>query len=82
MCSGKKIVAGINDLATKMPELAKQWHPTKNNELTASNVSKGSDKKVWWLCDACGYEWQAGIGSRSRGAGCPHCAKEKHKKNK
>ena len=81
VCSGKRTVAGINDLVTQLPELAKQWHPTKNNELVASDVSKGSDKKVWWLCDVCGHEWAAVIGNRSKGHGCPQCARERRKKN-
>ena len=35
--------SGINDLATKMPELAKQWHPAKNNELTADTIPEEWD---------------------------------------
>jgi hypothetical protein len=39
--------------------LAKQWHPTKNNELTPFDVSKGSDKKVWWKCEkGKDHEWK------------------------
>ena len=37
------------------------------------------DKKVWWKCSK-GHEWQAAIGSRNRGSGCPECAREKRRK--
>ena len=77
VCSGKNILSGFNDLETLNPELASEWHPTKNGEFKPSDVTPGSDKKVWWKCKVCGYEWQAVIGSRNRGRGCPECAKKK-----
>ena len=30
------------------PELAKQWHPTKNGDLTSQDVTAGSNKKARW----------------------------------
>lgn len=76
-CAGKQIHVGHNDLATTHPELAQEWHPTKNGDLTPQMVSKGSDKKVWWL-GPCGHEWEAGVGHRVRGTGCPVCLTERH----
>ena len=73
ICSGMKTLAGFNDLATIKPELAAQWHPTKNGDLTPQDVTPGSQRKAWWLGD-CGHEWQAEISSRVYGAGCPFCA--------
>ena len=32
------------------PELVKEWHPTKNGDLTPKDVTHGSSKKIWWLC--------------------------------
>ena len=58
------------------PELAQQWHPTKNVLLTPNDVTHGSNKKAWWVCSQ-GHEWQAMIKSRSAGTGCPHCAGKK-----
>jgi len=46
ICSNKKIVAS-NCLATLNPELAKEWHPTKNGKLTPYNIGVGSNKSVW-----------------------------------
>jgi hypothetical protein len=56
------------------PELAKEWHPTRNGDLNPRNVTPGSGKKVWWICSS-GHEWQAAVYSRSRGSGCPVCNK-------
>ena len=76
-CSGKRVLAGFNDLATTHPTLAKEWHSTLNGDLTPEMVSRGSNKKVWWQCSE-GHVWQACIYSRSRASGrksgCPVCA--------
>jgi len=72
-CSGHRVVAGENDLATINPSLASQWHPTKNGELSASDVLPGSNKKVWWKGD-CGHEWDAVVASRNAGSRCPICS--------
>ena len=74
-CTGKKVLAGFNDLATKHPSIAAQWYDTLNGELTPQMVTAGSKKKVWWQC-ADGHVWKAVIYSRTgiRKAGCPVCA--------
>lgn len=76
ICAGRVILPGFNDLASKNPELAVQWHPNKNGSLTPQEVRPGSSRKVWWLCEK-GHEWQATIASRSSGTGCPVCANRK-----
>ena len=75
ICSGYIVVERINDLATKRPELAKEWHPTKNGDLKPTQViCRTSNKKVWWLCQDCGYEWEAIIKDRvGRNTSCPNC---------
>ena len=70
-CAGKRVLAGYNDLASLYPELAKEWS-SKNEDLSAEEVTTGSHKKVWWK-GACGHEWQAVIKNRVQGAGCPYC---------
>ncbi len=72
-CSGK-MVSQDNCLASRNPKLAKEWHPIKNGKLTPKNVTFGSNKKVWWKCKK-GHEWQASVGNRNRGRGCPYCAR-------
>jgi len=63
-------------LADLFPEVAEEWHPTRNGTVTPFNVRKSSRKKVWWKCDAAGdHEWEAIPESRTRlGTGCPFCA--------
>ena len=39
-----------NSLAETYSDIAKQWHPTKNGELTPFDVTPGTKKKVWWKC--------------------------------
>ena len=68
-------ILGVNDLASQCPDLASEWHPTKNGELTPKDVTRSANKKVWWL-GKCGHEWEAIVGSRYLGRGCPICRKE------
>jgi len=62
-----------NCLQTVNPNLAKQWHPTKNGKLTPKDISAGSGKRVWWICNK-GHEWQTPVAHRNLGDGCPYCA--------
>lgn len=72
-CAGKAVWPGFNDLATVNPDVAASWHPTKNGELTAQQVTTASEKKVWWVCSL-KHEWQTLVGTRTSGAGCPVCS--------
>jgi hypothetical protein len=78
-CSGNAVVAGVNDMATTHPELAADWHPSKNGDLTPQTVVAGTGKKVWWrhADPSCvvpdGHEWEAIGSNRVRGNGCPAC---------
>ena len=75
ICAGKTVLKGFNDLETKNPFLAREWHPLKNGELLPSKIAPQSHKKVWWECSLCGYEWEATVYCRQAGNGCPKCAK-------
>lgn len=73
-CSNQILVPGVNDLATTHPNLAKEWHPTKNGALTPQQIITGMGKKFWWKCAKCGYEWTATIVHRKFShSGCPKC---------
>lgn len=80
-----KLIIGKNDLATLYPELAKEWHPTKNG-VTSDTVTARSNKKVWWLLPYddpvtgkhFDFEWKAAINNRCRrGDGCPFLSRHK-----
>ena len=76
--SGKKFtklkVKEVGSLLDTNPILAREWHPTKNGNLTPNDITAGRFKKVWWLCPKCGYEWHASPNNRNKGIGCPHCS--------
>ena len=72
-CSGKKVLAGFNDLGTLNPKLAQEWHPSKNGELTPKDVTLNTHKKYWWVCDK-GHEWQISPHNRNFGTNCPFCS--------
>ena len=77
-CIGKKVLKGYNDLQTVNPTLAKEWNYEKNKGITPKEVMPNSHKKVWWKCSE-GHEWEAVIGNRNKGNGCPYCASYKRK---
>lgn len=70
---GRKVVPGVNDLATRCPEAARLWDGERNG-AEASQVAYGSKKKYWWRCDR-GHRWQAAVYSLTLCASrCPVCA--------
>ena len=84
MICTKQIVSKETSLATERPDIAAEWHPTKNKGLvdgrgidisTPDKVTTGSKQKVWWLCPV-GHEYPAVIYARKR-TGCPICDSEK-----
>ena len=62
-------------LADLFPDVAAQWHPTRNGELTPTKLSYGVGRRYWWKCDGgSDHEWNAVLASRTRaGNGCPFC---------
>jgi hypothetical protein len=79
VCLNQKIVAS-NSLASLRPDLAAQWHPTRNGELTPGDVGAGSAQKVWWRCPVNPrHEFRAAVNQRAdtgarQGTGCPLCS--------
>jgi hypothetical protein len=72
---------GSNSMAVTHPNLAKELHPSKNGEITPENITAGSNRKLWWLCNKCGREWDAVVHSRKSAkiydGGCKHCTRTK-----
>ena len=67
----KKEKQYVSDNARLMAE----WDWDKNNELglNPQKLTVGSGKRAWWKCQK-GHEWQAIIGNRIKGHGCPYCS--------
>lgn len=60
--------------AAMHPELANELHPERNTPaVDPSSIAAKSNRKLWWCCSRCGHEWEATVGSRSEGHGCPEC---------
>ena len=72
ICSGARVVTGINDLSTLKPELASEW--SDKNEKKPTEVMAFANSKAWWKCRTCGYEWNTLISTRSGGSKCPCCS--------
>jgi hypothetical protein len=71
-CSGRRYTEA-RSLAFKFPDIAKEWHPTKNGELTPKDISYTDKTRVWWKCKN-GHEWVSNAGSRSyANTQCPYC---------
>jgi DNA-directed RNA polymerase subunit RPC12/RpoP len=77
-CSGKRVLKGFNDLATKNPMLAQEaygWDP--------SSLTGASGKVRKWKCKE-GHIWNAAVNNRNRikGSNCPSCSKSGYDPNK
>lgn len=72
VCAGKQIVHGVNDLETRFPDVARDWHP--DNERLSHEVAPNSNRRVKWRC-MFGHEWVQSPNIRvSQGTGCPMCS--------
>lgn len=72
-CAGQS-TNRTNSLASLRSDVAKEWHPTLNGELTPNDVVCSSDISVWWLGE-CGHEWDTTVKDRTKlnGTNCPYC---------
>ena len=60
-------------LAAAFPQVAAEWHPTKNGALIPEDIAPGSIRRVWWRCEQ-GHEWCAKVLDRANGqCSCPVC---------
>ncbi len=74
-CAGQRVTKETS-LAVKNPQLAQEWHSTKNGKLTPEDVMPGSSKKVWWQCKK-GHEYESSIHNKAKGNGCPYCSRRR-----
>jgi len=70
-----KCVLEKKSLAVVKPQIAAQWHPTKNGTVRPTDVMSASGMKAWWICEV-NHEWESQIYSRtsSNQTGCPICS--------
>jgi hypothetical protein len=68
------IVCDNTSLLVNFPEVAKEWHPSKNKKYKIEDFFSGSAIQVWWLCSKCNHSWKTAAKERTRRQfGCPAC---------
>lgn len=75
-CAGKKLMKGVNDLASQYPQVALDYLPELNGGVPADEVIVKYGTKIRWHCHVCGYEWVNDVYNRTRApkpSGCRHC---------
>ena len=72
----KSLIDNKGSLFDNGPDLAKEWDYVKNYPLTPNDVTAGSKKKVWWICQK-GHKWESAICNRTGGSGCIYCTRQK-----
>ena len=72
-CSGNRPHVGVNDFATKFPEIALEWDWELNGDLKPSDFLSGSPKIVNWRCSS-GHSYSSAIISRRDGSKCTYCS--------
>lgn len=77
-CSNQKLLPGFNDLATRYPELLKEWDFNKN-KIKPNQIMPGTRKKVWWKCPF-GHSYSSYFYNKIgiNHSDCPICDKENH----
>ncbi len=55
-CSHNKVLAGFNDLATLLPDIAAEWSD-RNYPLLPTQVTVFANNKAWWKFKDCDREW-------------------------
>lgn len=79
-CSGRRLMKGVNDLASQYPQVALDYLPELNNGIPADEVIVKYGTKIRWRCHVCGYEWVSDVYDRTRDpkpSGCKRCSNKK-----
>jgi Probable Zinc-ribbon domain len=73
-CAGKR-VHPRDAISSTHPDIAAQWHPTRNGAERPDQFTWGSDHYAWWQCPKVkSHVWRAQISSRTIGNGCRQCS--------
>jgi len=71
-CSNKRLLKGLNDLATKNPELLIEWD-YKRNKIAPEEILFNSGSQVWWNCQF-NHSFKTAVRNRTmRRFGCRTC---------
>ena len=74
-CGGKKVCAD-NNLEYLYPNIASEWHPSKNGNLKPNQILSKTDKSYYWLCPK-NHVYKARCADRTgKLSGCPRCTRQ------
>ena len=65
LCAERNSVVFEKSISFLFPDLAKEWHPTKNEPLLPEHFTPGPEKIAWWR-NHFGLEWEEKIKYRVR----------------
>ena len=76
VCAGRKVVPGINDLATQCPKVVPMW--SDKNDYTPSEISARSERRAIFVCPDCKKEFVTSVRAMTRAIAsgatcCPDC---------
>lgn len=70
---GKGKCPTCKSIVALKPEILEQWDYKKNTELIPEQITPGSSKKVWWLCEK-GHSYQQSTYEKIKGYNaCSQC---------
>lgn len=74
-CRGAETSKIKMSLAEALPEVASQWHPSRNGPGTPADISWDSKRPAFWRANCCGFEWEDRIINRDKyqRLRCPKC---------
>ena len=77
ICSGHRLLKGVNDLKTQFPSIAAEWDYDKNSKKP-EDYSAHNGAYAWWLCPQ-GHSYKTRIYNRTANdsTGCPYCSGHK-----
>lgn len=78
MCSGRSVVYPTS-ISSLFPDIAAEWHPSRNQGRSPDTVEANSKQAAWWQCrESPEHVWQATPYSRTvKGVGCLFCDDER-----
>lgn len=74
ICKNSQKITCAKDLEKINPELAKEWHPSLNENIIISKGSISLRTQIWWLGE-CGHHWKSSLSNRlNHKTSCPFCS--------
>ena len=75
ICHNKRVIQGINDMASRYPQLTAEWSERNGEFQLNEMLSRDRTVPVWWKCRACGREYMAAVRSKlEKDHVCPFCS--------